>query len=151
MPAWFAAAMNSPDIAASAMLIPPDADPVMPASVVTVTASLIRGLGIAERASLITRNPGSDAITAPKTYSEAVFIEATSDPQTAALLPSANFSATVRNAKTKTVRMPISSAPRTAQMATIAGHRGLDRMIHAGKLHLVGDAVELRNHHGEDL
>ena len=41
-----AAAMNVSDIAASAMLMPPDADPVIPASTVTLMASLISGLGI---------------------------------------------------------------------------------------------------------
>jgi len=38
---------------------------------VTETASFTRGSGIAFRASAITRNPGSDATTAPKPYSEA--------------------------------------------------------------------------------
>jgi hypothetical protein len=58
-------------------------DHELPASVVTVTASLTRGLGIAARASRITRNPGNEAMTAPKPYSEAVFIEASSEPATA--------------------------------------------------------------------
>ena len=54
-----AAAMNWSDIAASAMLMPPDAEPVMPASAVTVIASLTSGLGIAVSASRITTKPGS--------------------------------------------------------------------------------------------
>ena len=48
-----AAAMNVSDIAASAMLMPPEADPVMPASIVTVIASLTSGLGMALSASVI--------------------------------------------------------------------------------------------------
>ena len=55
-------------------------------------ASLISGFGIAFSASATTRNPGRPAITAPKPYSEAVFIEASSAPPTAAFVPSANFS-----------------------------------------------------------
>ena len=39
-------AMNVSAMAASAMLMPPEADPVMPASEVTVTASLTSGSGI---------------------------------------------------------------------------------------------------------
>ena len=39
-----------------------------------------------------TRKPGSAAITPPKPYSDAVFIDASSAPATAALLPSANRS-----------------------------------------------------------
>src|SRR5205823_10842730 len=117
MPAALAAATNWSAMAASAMLMPPDADPVMPASVVTVMASLTSGFGIARNASRITMKPGSAAMTAPKPYSDAVFIEASSAPATADLLPSANFSATWRKAKTKTVMTPASSAPSTAQIA----------------------------------
>ena len=51
MPAALAAAMNSPDIAASAIDMPPEAEPVIPASVVTVIASLTSGLEIALKAS----------------------------------------------------------------------------------------------------
>ena len=43
--------MNWPDRAASAMLMPPEAEPVMPARVVTVTASLTSGFGIFFNAS----------------------------------------------------------------------------------------------------
>src|SRR5881394_1343758 len=85
MCAALAAAMNVSDIAASAMLMPPDAEPVMPAKVVTVIASLISGFGIALSASATTRKPGSAAITPPKPYSDAVFIDASSEPATAAL------------------------------------------------------------------
>src|SRR5205807_523746 len=105
------------DMAASAMLMPPEAEPVMPASVVTAIASLTSGFGIAFSASATNRKPGRPAITAPKPYSDAVFIEASSEPPTAALEPSANFGPTRFQANTSTVRMPISSAPSTAQMA----------------------------------
>ncbi len=50
--------MNVSAIAASAMLMPPDADPVMPASTVTLIASLISGLGIALSASAISDEAG---------------------------------------------------------------------------------------------
>ena len=70
--------------------MPPDAEPVMPASDVTVMASLTSGLGMDFSASLMTRKPGRAAITPPKPYSEAVFIAASNAPLTAALLPSAN-------------------------------------------------------------
>jgi hypothetical protein len=62
-------------------------------------------------------NPGSNAITPPKPYSDAVFIEASNAPATAALLPSANRASTGRQAKANTVRIPRSNAPSTAQMA----------------------------------
>ena len=62
--------------------------------------------------------PGSAAITAPKPYSEAVFIDASRAPPIADLLPSANFSFSWRNANANTSRMPTSSAPSTAQIAT---------------------------------
>ena len=109
--------MNASDIAASAMLRPPEAEPVMPASVVTVIASFTSGLGIAFRASATTMKPGSAAMTPPKPYSDAVFIEASSEPATAALVPSANLAMTGLNAKASTVRMPTSRAPSTAQIA----------------------------------
>ena len=51
---------------------------------------------------------------------EAVFIVASSAPPMAVLVPSANFSITVLPAKMKTVAMPTSSAPSTAQMAAMA-------------------------------
>ena len=86
--------MNWSAIAASAMLMPPEADPVMPARTVTLIASLTSGFGIARSASRITRKPGSAAITAPKPYSAAVFIEASRAPPTAALEPSAKRRAT---------------------------------------------------------
>src|SRR6202040_2107507 len=115
--AAFAAWMNASDIAASAMLNPPDADPVIPANVVTVIASLTSGFGIARNPSATTRNPGSDAITPPNPYSDAVFIDASKDPATEALVPSAKLVITVLNANTITERMPTSSAPSTAQIA----------------------------------
>jgi hypothetical protein len=84
-----AAWMNWSDMAASAMLMPPDAEPVMPASEVTDTAAFTSGLGTLRSASLTDRKPGSAAITPPKPYSEAVFMAASSAPPTAALVPSA--------------------------------------------------------------
>src|SRR5262250_3362985 len=116
-----AAAMNVSDIAASAMLMPPDADPVMPASTVTVTASLTSGLGIDLSTSAIDTKPGSSAITPPKPSSDAVLSDASNAPATAALLPSANFGSTERHANTKTVRMPSSNAPSTPQIAATPG------------------------------
>src|ERR1700686_2404580 len=106
-------------IAASAMLNPPEAEPVMPASEETVMASLIRGLGIAVSALATTRKPGNAAMTAPNPYSEAVFIDASSAPATADFEPSGNLAITVFPAKTNTVRMPASKAPSTAQIAAI--------------------------------
>src|SRR4029453_2396176 len=103
-------------MAASAMPGPPEADPVTPASVVTVTASFTRGLGIFWRAVRIIRNPGRAAMTAPKPYSEAVLTDARSEPEIADFDPSANFSRTRRDAKARTVRIPPISAPSTAQI-----------------------------------
>ncbi|MNY23140.1 hypothetical protein D3C86_1567910 [compost metagenome] len=91
MLAALAAAMRLSDIAARAMLMPPEAEPVMPASRVTVIASLTSGLGMLFSASASTRKPGKDAITAPKPYSEAVFIAASMAPPTAVRLPSASL------------------------------------------------------------
>ena len=87
--AW-AAATKVSDIAARAMLIPPEAEPVIPASTVTLIASFNSGLGMATRAFDSTRKPGRAAITAPKPYSEAVFIAARIAPPTAVRLPSAS-------------------------------------------------------------
>ena len=72
----------------------------MPASALTVTAVLTSGSGIAFSAPAMIRNPGSEAMMPPKPYSAAVFIEARSEPPTAALVPSANRVETVRQAKT---------------------------------------------------
>ena len=72
------------------MLIPPEAEPVIPASTVTLIASFNSGLGMAARAFDSTRKPGRAAITAPKPYSEAVFIAARIAPPTAVRLPSAS-------------------------------------------------------------
>src|SRR5207247_11090266 len=69
--------------------------------------------------------PGSDAVTRPKPYSDAVFIEASSEPATAALVPSAKLVITVLKAKAITDRMPTSSAPSTAQIAA----RGVTCMV----------------------
>ena len=104
-------------IVASAMLMPPEAEPVMPASAVTVTASLTSTPGMAFSPSATTRKPGSAAITPPKPYSDAVLIDASSAPATAALLPSAKRSLSAPKANTTTVRMPSRSAPSTAQIA----------------------------------
>ena len=112
-----AAAINVSAMAASAMLMPPEAEPVMPARTVTLIASLMSGLGIALSASATTTKPGSKATTPPNPYSDAVLSDASSAPETAALLPSANLASTGRQAKANTVRIPNSSAPSTAQMA----------------------------------
>ena len=115
--AALALAMKVSDIAASAMLMPPEAEPVMPASAVTVTAWLTSGFGIAPSAFATTRKPGSAAITAPKPYSLAVFIEASSAPPIADFVPSAKLANTGFQASASTARMPTSSAPSTAQIA----------------------------------
>src|SRR5882757_6407562 len=117
MPASWAFWMNVSAMAASAMLRPPDAEPVMPDRIVVVTASLMSGLGMDFRALAIARKPGKAAMTAPKPYSEAVFIVAKSEPAIADFEPSANFAATGFHAKRKTLRMPTSKAPSTAQIA----------------------------------
>jgi len=71
---FVAAAMKLSAIVASAMLMPPEADPVMPASAVTVMASLTSTPGIACMPCAITRKPGSAAITLLKTAAVAVAI-----------------------------------------------------------------------------
>ncbi|MNZ98553.1 hypothetical protein D3C78_1178410 [compost metagenome] len=114
--AW-AAAMKSLAMAASAMLMPPEAEPVMPASRVTVIASLTSGLGMLLSQSASTRKPGREAMTAPKPYSEAVFIAASSAPLTALLLPSASLPRIALKPNARTMRMPTSNAACTAQMA----------------------------------
>ena len=103
---------------ASAMLMPPDADPVMPASTFTATASLTRTPGIAFNPSATVRNPGRAAITPPKPYSEAVLVTESRAPAIAALLPSANRAVTGFHAKATTVRIPRTRAPSTAHIAT---------------------------------
>ena len=88
-------------------------------SKLAVMASFNSGLGMAFNASLITRNPGNAAMTAPKPYSDAVFIAASSAPEMAVLVPSANCRLTDVHANNSTVRMPSSRAPSTAQIAVI--------------------------------
>ena len=104
-------------IAASAMLMPPEAEPVMPASAVTEIASLTSGFGMACSALATTRKPGRAAMTAPNPYSDAVFIEASSAPPIALLVPSAKLANTGLHANAITDTMPTSSAPWTAQIA----------------------------------
>ncbi len=89
----------------------------MPASRLTVMASLISGLGIADSASATTMKPGSEAITAPKPNSDAVFIAASSEPPTAVRLPSASLPRRVPKLVASTRAMPSSSAASTAQIA----------------------------------
>lgn len=120
IPEACALAMNWSAMAPSAMLMPPEADPVMPASAVTEIASLTRGFGIAFRPSATVRKPAREAMTAPKPYSEAVFIVASRDPLMAGLALSAKDVTTGRHARAKTLRIPTSRAPSTAQMAVLA-------------------------------
>ena len=76
----------------------------------TVIASLTSGLGMFLSQSASTRKPGNEAITAPKPYSEAVFIAASNEPPTALLLPSASLPRIAWKPNTNTMRMPTSSA-----------------------------------------
>ena len=115
--AAFALAMKVSAIAASAMLMPPEAEPVMPASAVTVIASFTSGSGIEPSAFATTRNPGSAAMTAPNPYSDAVFIAASIAPPMAFFAPSAKLAVTGFHASAITLRMPTSSAPCTDQIA----------------------------------
>ncbi len=117
MPAASAFCRNVSLIAASAMLSPPEAEPVMPASDVTVRASLTSTFGTTLSASATTRKPGSAAMTAPNPYSEAVFIAASKAPAMALREPSAKRVVTGFQASTSTLKMPTSSAPSTAQTA----------------------------------
>ncbi|MNP09409.1 hypothetical protein D3C76_1015160 [compost metagenome] len=117
MLAALAAAMKLSDMAANAMLMPPEAEPVIPASRVTVMASLTSGLGMLFSASASTRKPGSEAITAPKPYSEAVFMAANMAPPTAVRLPSASLPRMALKPNARTTRMPTNNAASTAQMA----------------------------------
>ncbi len=118
MPAAWALSMKVCAMAARAMLMPPEAEPVMPASEVTATASPTSGSGIALSALATIRKPGSAAITPPKPYSAAVFIDASSAPETALLLPSAKCALMCENENSRMVAMPAISAPITAHSAT---------------------------------
>src|SRR5574338_499068 len=91
-------------MAAKAILIPPEAEPVTPARVVTVMASLMSGLGIAFRASAMIRKPGRPAMMAPNPYSEAVFMEASREPATAAF--TAQMAATLETSVTMGLLAP---------------------------------------------
>ena len=90
----------------------------MPASALTDTAALTSGFGIDFSAPPTTTKPGSAAITPPKPYSEAVFIEASSAPPIAAFVPVAKRWRTRLNAVKTTSRMPAMSAPSTDHTAT---------------------------------
>jgi hypothetical protein len=92
MPAACALAMKLSAIAASAMLMPPEAEPVMPARAVDRHRFVDQRVGDrGESHGRRPRSPGSAAITAPKPYSDAVFIDASRAPPIALLLPSAKL------------------------------------------------------------
>ena len=92
--------MNWSAIAASAMLMPPEAEPVMPASAVTVTASFKADWG-----SPRARCDDKEAWQRRDHAAEAVFgggvHRRRSEPATAAFVPSANRFFTVLKAKTQ--------------------------------------------------
>ncbi len=119
MCAAFAAWMKVSDMAASAMLMPPEAEPVMPASVVTVMASVDQRVRNGLERIGDHGEAGQRRDMPPKPYSDAVFIDASSAPATACLVPSAKRALTGLNANTSTVRMPSSKAASTAQTAAI--------------------------------
>src|SRR5476649_1560787 len=141
MPAACAPLMKVSDMAASAMIMPPDAEPVMPASELTDTAALTSGLGTLLSASLTSTKPGSAAMTPPKPYSDAVFIAASSAPPTATLVPSAKRARTRPNAVARISTMPDSSAPSTAQMPTSALMVSVTGACRPGSASLVSAAV----------
>lgn len=76
-----------------------------------VVAALVGDDEIAPSALATTMKPGSAAITAPKPYSDAVFMAASTAPLIAARVPSVKWSTTGRQASASTDRMPTSSAP----------------------------------------
>ena len=71
------------------------------------------GLGIEPSACATTKKPGRAAMTAPKPYSDAVFMPASSAPEMADLLPSAKLALTGFHANSSTQAMPASNAPST--------------------------------------
>ena len=128
--------MKLSDIAARAMLMPPEAEPVIPASKVTVIASLTSGLGMPLSQSASTRKPGSEAITAPNPYSEAVFIAASNAPLTALLLPSASLLLIAEKPNTSTTIIPTSNAACTAQIAVSLAISVVTGALMPGRLRL---------------
>src|SRR5690606_36742118 len=100
------------------MLSPPDADPVIPASVVVVIASLTSGSRKTFPSPLLTvLNAGKEAITAPKPYSEAVLSVASSAPPTDRFKPAVRLFFTRLNENKITTNIPIIKPPDTAQIA----------------------------------
>ena len=122
IPKLEAAAIYVSLIEARAILIPPEADPVTPAKVVIVTASLTSGSWIAEaKPSFKDLNPGKAAITPPKPYSEAVFRVASNAPAIDRLIRALKFTLILRNARPITTIIPINKAASTAQIAASLG------------------------------
>src|SRR5208283_4311582 len=83
IPMELAQASQSLDRRSSANDMPPDAEPVISAKVVTDTASETRGVPpifIPSKAAAIDLKPGSAAMTLPYPTSEAVFMMAKRDP-----------------------------------------------------------------------
>src|SRR5271165_1214865 len=99
--AELAAAMNRSAMAAKAIPIPPDAEPVIPASTLTLTASFTSGLGMCPMASRRTRKPGRAAMTVPYPYADAVFIAADIAPTMALSVPLENSALIFLKANTK--------------------------------------------------
>ena len=90
-------------IALNAIPIPPDADPVIPASALVVTAPLTSGfVKPLEIPSLIFANPGSAAIIPPNPYSDPVFIVASNAPPILGFSPSLKFMLLVSNQRQET-------------------------------------------------
>src|SRR5207249_4643638 len=78
--------------------------------------SFISGFEMFFIAPCTTTKPGSAAMIAPNPYSDAVFIAARSDPDTAVWLPLTNDADTLLHAVITTVAMPSTRAASTAQM-----------------------------------
>src|SRR5690606_1716793 len=105
-------------IVARVILNPPDADPVMPASVVVVTASLTSGSRKTFPSPLLTvLNAGKEAITAPNPYSEAVLSVASNAPPTDRFKPAVRLFFILPNENKITTRIPMINPPDTAQIA----------------------------------
>src|SRR6478735_1908508 len=92
---WAAASIYFSPITLSAIPIPPEADPVIPAKTLVVTAPLTSGfVNICETPSRTMLKPGSAAIIPPNPYSEAVFMVASKAPPMLILIPSLNLDCT---------------------------------------------------------
>jgi len=119
IPAVCAMEIKRVDIAAKAIPKPPEAEPVMPASVVVVMEAFKSGCEMVPRVSRTATKPGSAEITAPKPYSEPGIHRCQQSAAYGQLRTLCDLESQPRYPITTTMAIPITSAPSRAHTLTM--------------------------------